>query len=188
MTKVSLAIAALLLCLLPMNCAEPESTDPNSASSSKVSSGDLLRASRIVGVWQSKFSVPGIYVEYLVLRADGSFLTRHVTTASKEKKAFHQENTGKYTLSADGKTAYFTQMKRPPVPDCSAFGDPNGPDGKGASSGIALVGKVLRLDFSELQQRKIGTTDNAIRAFIAIDSLPPLPKGSEPFCHPVTTI
>lgn len=188
MTKVSLAIAVLLLCLLPMNCAEPESTDPNGAPASKVSSGNHLRASRIVGVWQSKFSVPGIYVEYLVLKADGTFLTRHVTTATKGKRAFHQENTGKFALSPDGKTAFFTQMKRPSVPDCSAFGDPNGPDGRGASSGIALVGTVLRLDFSELQQRKIGTTDNAIRAYIAIDALPPLPKESEPFCHPVTTI
>lgn len=188
MTKVSLAIAVFCLCLLPIHCAEPASDSSAGTEAPKVSSGNQLRASRIVGVWQSKFSVPGIYVEYLVLKADGSFMTRHVTTATKDKRAFHQENSGKFALSADGKTAFFTQMKRPPVPDCSTFDDPNGPDGKGASSGIALVGGVLRLDFSELQKKKIGTTDNAIRAFTAIDSLPSLPKESEPFCHPVTTI
>lgn len=170
MTKLlTMAIAAWLA-----SCSD-EPTRPN----------DNVASSGMVGVWQDKVAVTDLYRAYLVLRADGTFLSRQVATFKPDNKVFYMDNVGKFSLSADGKTVNYFSMGRPEGVDCSAF---KNPDGVQVNSGMAFFDKELRLDFTKVMTRKFGTSFPAIQSYTPIAELPPLPEGAEPKCHPIVTI
>lgn len=144
-----------------------------------------LASSGMVGVWQDKVAITDRYRAYLVLRPDGTFLSRQVATFAPDNRAFYMDNVGKFSLSADGKTVNYFDMGRPEDVDCSAFTNPKGVEVK---SGLAFVDKELRLDFTSVMTRKFGTSFPAIQYYTPIAELPPLPQGAEPRCHPIVTI
>lgn len=155
-------------------CAEnPSSTASN------------LAGSPMVGVWKDRVSVSDLYRAYLVLRPDGSFLSRQVATFTQQQMAFVMDNTGKYRLTADGSKVEFFAMGRPDGVDCSDF---QNPEGVKVIAGLSFFGQELRLDFTEVMTAKFGTSYPAVQGYEPIAELPPAPPGALLRCHPIVTI
>lgn len=172
--KQRLAMAVALVAMVGVSCsAKP--TDPQKDAAGR----------RMVGAWQDKAVVNERYRAYLLLRADGSFLSRQVVSFPNGNKTLYMDNVGKYSLAPDGKTVNYYDMGRQEGLDCSAF---TSSQGVNVNSGLAVVGQELRLDFTDAMAKKFGSRFPAIQSYEPIGELPPLPAGAEPRCHPIVTI